>query len=123
MAFTYAKYKLTGDISDYAYNQHYVTKNWKKMLIPDNVILFEISPKESLRRRKILTRDDTFDLWSNLLFLQYFMSYYYSNDITNIIAKNRIAFVNTTRQSEDETYKIVLNKIDEFNKWLFVRNI
>ncbi len=113
LAFSYSKYKTTGDISDYIYNLKFMKENRQNIIIPDFVIVLVITPKESMRRRRGMIRDDTLDFWKNKIFLQYYLNYYYSNDLGKIIAQNRITYIDTMKVSEEETYKIIVDKIKE----------
>lgn len=116
LAFSYAKHKTTGDESDYIYNHKFFEETSQNIAIPDFVIVFVISPQESMLRRRKLVRDDTLSFWGNEVFLQNFLNYYYSKDFEKIVSRDRVYFIDTGKLNEDEVFNLTVNKINEICK-------
>jgi len=111
LAFSYAKYKTTGDSDDYIFNKKFLEDHKQDIIIPDFVFVFTITPEESVKRRKKLVRDDTLDFWRNGAFLRSFLAFYHLEDFTKIIPKNRVTFIDTMKMDRQETYKFIVDTI------------
>lgn len=117
LAFSYAKYKTTGDADDYLFNKRFLRDNRQNIVIPDYVFVFRITPAESIRRRKKLVRDDTLDFWKNEIFLQNFSDFYASKDCMNIVGnEDRIVFVDTMKMGKEKTYRFISDRIKGLDK-------
>ncbi len=114
IAFSYAKYKTTGDNADYFFNLTFLKKEQSNIILPDFVVIFAITPQESIERRRRLIRDETLAFWKDGIFLQHF-SDFYTKELKTIINEQNAFFLDTTLQNEKETYKLANKKIEEFS--------
>ncbi len=107
LAFSYAKYMYTGNKEDYEYNLDFFKKNRSKIIIPDYIVVFNISPQKSIERRKKVIRKDKLKFWNEIDFLKYFSDYYFSNEINLIMSKEKIIFINILEKNMEDIYTIV----------------
>ena len=111
MAFSYAMYKLKGNRDDHDYNLNFLEKNINNIIIPNFVFVFLIPPTESLRRRKLLERDNSQEVFQNQYFLQYFSEFYKIDDFHKIVPKEKVIFVDTLANTNEEVYSLVRKEI------------
>lgn len=103
LAFSYAKFLTFRDPGEYEFYKKFV-KDRHELLIPNYIFVINITPSESIARRKKLVRDDTLDFWTNERYLKNFLQYYSSSDICEFINKKNIFFIDSQSGDESTVY-------------------
>ena len=110
LAFSYAKLLTFGEGEEYEFHKKFI-ENHKELIIPNYIFVLNITPAESIARRKKAIRDNTLDFWFNEDYLMNFSQYYISSDIYKLINKESVFLFETQQADKSAVYDAIRAQI------------